>query len=142
MNSSSMKVEQGLSPWSVLVAVAILAAAPWALAGQAHEHAQHQDHAQHKDHSQHEGHSQQQGEAQPAAAWTRAEVRKLDLEQGRVTLRHERIESLDMAPMTMVFRLGEGVSTEGLAEGTQVRFQVTRDTGRLILTALEPVSND
>ena len=66
-----------------------------------------------------------------------AEVRKVDLEQGRLTLRHERIESLDMEPMTMVFRVGEGVSLEGLGEGAKVRFQVERQQGRLVITALE-----
>jgi Cu/Ag efflux protein CusF len=90
---------------------------------------------QHSHHSQHSEH----GEAsEPAKAeWTLAEVRKVDREQGRLTLRHERIESLNMGSMTMVFRLGEGVSIEGLTEGTKVRFKVVRDSGRLVITALE-----
>lgn len=90
---------------------------------------------QHSHHSQHSEH----GEAsEPAKAeWTLAEVRKVDREQGRLTLRHERIESLDMGSMTMVFRLGEGVSIEGLTEGTKVRFKVVRDSGQLLITALE-----
>jgi len=37
----------------------------------------------------------------------------------------------------MVFRLGEGVSIEGLTEGTKVRFKVVRDSGQLMITALE-----
>jgi Cu(I)/Ag(I) efflux system protein CusF len=90
---------------------------------------------QHSHHSQHSEH----GEAsEPAKAeWTLAEVRKVDREQGRLTLRHERIESLNMDSMTMVFRLGEGVSIEGLTEGTKVRFKVVRDSGQLLITALE-----
>jgi Cu(I)/Ag(I) efflux system protein CusF len=90
---------------------------------------------QHSHHSQHSEH----GEAsEPAKAeWTLAEVRKVDREQGRLTLRHERIESLNMGSMTMVFRLGEGVSIEGLTEGTKVRFKVVRDSGQLLITALE-----
>ena len=90
---------------------------------------------QHSHHSQHSEH----GEAsEPAKAeWTLAEVRKVDREQGRLTLRHERIESLNMGSMTMVFRLGEGVSTEGLTEGAKVRFKVVRDSGQLLITALE-----
>ncbi len=94
-----------------------------AWAGQAHEHG---------DHAQHSGESSAE-----ATGWTLAEVRKVDLEQGRLTLRHERIESLDMEPMTMVFRVGEGVSLEGLGEGAKVRFQVERQQGRLVITALE-----
>ena len=76
------------------------------------------------------------------ADWTRAEVRKVDLERRRLTLRHERIESLDMGPMTMVFRVGEGVSTDGLSEGDTVRFQVERQMGQMVITALEIGTND
>ncbi len=90
---------------------------------------------QHSHHSQHSEHGET---SEPAKAeWTLAEVRKVDREQGRLTLRHERIESLNMGSMTMVFRLGEGVSIEGLTEGTKVRFKVVRDSGQLLITALE-----
>ena len=34
---------------------------------------------------------------------TDGEVRKIDLEQGKVTLRHAEIKDLDMPSMTMVF---------------------------------------
>lgn len=89
-------------------------------------------------HSHHSQHSEHGGASEPAKAeWTLAEVRKVDREQGRLTLRHERIESLNMDAMTMVFRLGEGVSIEGLTEGVKVRFKVVRDSGRLVITALE-----
>ncbi len=90
---------------------------------------------QHSHHSQHSEHGET---SEPAKAeWTLAEVRKVDRAQGRLTLRHERIESLNMGSMTMVFRLGEGVSIEGLTEGTKVRFKVVRDSGQLLITALE-----
>jgi Cu/Ag efflux protein CusF len=93
---------------------------------------------QHSHHSQHSQHSEHGEASEPAKAeWTLAEVRKVDREQGRLTLRHERIESLNMGSMTMVFRLGEGVSIEGLTEGTKVRFKVVRDSGQLLITALE-----
>ena len=97
--------------------------------------------AQSHDHSEHGAHMHSE---QPASddVWTKAEVRKLDLEQGKLTLRHERIESLDMAPMTMVFRLAEGVSADGLNEGDSVRFKVQREMGRLVITALEAGVND
>ncbi len=107
--------------------------------------------AQSHDHSEHHGHmhsghstSSESASSEPASddGWTKAEVRKLDLEQGKLTLRHERIESLDMAPMTMVFRLGEGVSADGLNEGDSVRFKVQREMGRLVITALEAGVND
>jgi len=122
----------------VLPVALMLAWVTVALAGQESGHQGHDGHAMHE--------TQQTAGVTAATAneWISAEVRKLDLVQGRVTLRHERIESLDMAPMTMVFRLGEGVATDNLVEGAQVRFQVVRDTGtgRLMITALELASNE
>ena len=103
-------------------------------------YAQSHDHSEHHGHM-HSGHSTS-SESASDDGWTKAEVRKLDLEQGKLTLRHERIESLDMAPMTMVFRLGEGVSADGLNEGDSVRFKVQREMGRLVITALEAGVND
>ncbi len=89
-------------------------------------------------HSHHSHHSEHGEASEPAkTGWTLAEVRKVDREQGRLTLRHERIDSLNMNPMTMVFHLGEGVSIEGLTEGAKVRFKVVRNSGRLVITALE-----
>ena len=97
--------------------------------------------AGHEHHAHHE-HASEETATPAVGEWTLAEVRKVDLAQGRITLRHERIESLDMAPMTMVFRVGDGVSTETLSEGAKVRFQVVRDTGRLVITALERVTDE
>ena len=108
-------------------------------------YAQSHDHSEHGAH-RHSGHSASSESASSGPAsedvWTKAEVRKIDLEQGKLTLRHERIESLDMAPMTMVFRLSEGVSADGLNEGDSVRFKVQREMGRLMITALEAGVND
>ena len=40
-------------------------------------------------------------------------------------------------PMTMVFRLAEGVDLEGLAAGDQVRFRAESEGGSYVVTALE-----
>lgn len=91
-----------------------------------------------QEHSHHSQHGEMSKSSK--AEWTLAEIRKIDREQGRITLRHERIESLNMDSMTMVFRLAEGVSVEGFAEGAKVRFKVIKDYGRLVITELELVS--
>ncbi len=91
-----------------------------------------------QEHSHHSQHGEMSKSSK--AEWTLAEIRKIDREQGRITLRHERIESLNMDSMTMVFRLAEGVSVEGFAEGAKVRFKVIKDSGRLAITELELVS--
>jgi Cu/Ag efflux protein CusF len=64
--------------------------------------------------------------AAPASAaavpWTAAEVRKLDLASGRVTLKHADIVNLDMPAMTMVFRATDPQALQALQTGDRVRF--------------------
>lgn len=82
---------------------------------------------------------------QPAAATTPAsaaladgEVRKVDKEAGKLTLRHGRIENLDMPPMTMVFRASDPKLLDGLKEGDKVRFAADRVDGAITVTRIEP----
>ena len=71
-----------------------------------------------------------------AAAFTEAEVKKVDLSTGKVTLRHGAIKSLDMPPMTMVFTVKDKALLQGLAVGDQVRFVVVSENGKLVITEL------
>ena len=43
--------------------------------------------------------------AQSTGAYTAGQVRKVDLEQGKVTIRHDEIKNLDMLSMTMIFNV-------------------------------------
>jgi Cu(I)/Ag(I) efflux system protein CusF len=69
--------------------------------------------------------------------WADGEVRRIDREQGRITLRHGEIRSLDMPPMTMVFQVSNPAMLESLAPGDRIRFQVIADGTRYRITALE-----
>jgi Cu(I)/Ag(I) efflux system periplasmic protein CusF len=60
--------------------------------------------------------------AQPADG----EVRKIDAAQGKVTLKHGEIKSLDMPPMTMVFTAAEPKLLEGLKVGQKVKFEAEK----------------
>ncbi|MFN3593315.1 MAG: copper-binding protein [Thiobacillaceae bacterium] len=68
---------------------------------------------------------------------TEGEVRRVDRAQGRVTLRHGPIESLNMPPMTMVFRVQDPAWLEGLNPGDVIRFQAERINGAYTVTHLE-----
>ena len=68
---------------------------------------------------------------------TEGEVRKVDKEAGRLTLRHGRIENLDMPGMTMVFRVADPKMLDGVKEGDSVRFSAERVNGALTVTAIE-----
>lgn len=72
-----------------------------------------------------------------AEEWVAGEVRRVDREQGRLTLRHGEIRSLDMPPMTMVFDVADPSVLDTLAPGDQVRFRVVADGNRYRITALE-----
>lgn len=75
--------------------------------------------------------------ADSPVAMSEGELRRIDQAGQRVTLRHGPIDNLKMPPMTMVFRLAEGVDLEGLAAGDQVRFRAENEDGSYVVTALE-----
>jgi Cu/Ag efflux protein CusF len=70
---------------------------------------------------------------------TDAEIRKIDRELGKITLRHGPITNLGMPGMTMVFRVADPVLLSDLKEGDRVRFLADRLNGAITLTAMEPV---
>lgn len=72
-----------------------------------------------------------------AQEWVDAEVRRIDKDGARVTLKHSEIKSLDMPAMTMVFRVRDKAMLEGLNVGDRVRVQVVREAGQFLVTALK-----
>lgn len=72
-----------------------------------------------------------------AQEWVEAEVRRIDGEGLRLTLKHAEIKSLDMPAMTMVFRLRDKAMLQGLAVGDRVRVQVLRESGQFLVVALQ-----
>ena len=74
--------------------------------------------------------------------WIAAEVRKIDLENLRVTLRHGEIKSVNMSPMTMVFGVRDVSMLETLKVGDAILFTVVRDQGRLIVTQMKPAQRE
>jgi Cu(I)/Ag(I) efflux system periplasmic protein CusF len=55
-----------------------------------------------------------------------AEVKKVDKEAGKVTLKHSEIKSLDMPAMTMVFKVKDDKLWDKLTEGAKVKFSVEK----------------
>ena len=72
-----------------------------------------------------------------AAEFTKGKIKKVDEKAGKVTIIHEELKSLDMPAMTMVFRIGEGVDTARLKEGTDVEFSADRVNGKLTVTEVK-----
>lgn len=75
-----------------------------------------------------------------AAAWAEGEVRRIDLANRKITLKHGAISNLDMPPMTMVFTWQDGdlpaEQLAGLKPGDKLRFQARMTDGKTLLVAL------
>lgn len=72
-----------------------------------------------------------------AAPQSDGEVRKVDKEQGKVTLRHGPLQNLDMPAMTMVFKAADPKLLDGLKEGDKVKFTTEKVNGAFTVTAIQ-----
>ena len=68
---------------------------------------------------------------------TDGEVRKVDKEGGKLTLRHADIKSLDMPAMTMVFVVKDKAMLDKLKAGDKIKFKVISDAGKLTVTEMQ-----
>jgi len=64
-------------------------------------------------------------------------VRKIDMNTGRITIKHGPIANLDMPPMSMVFGVQDKALLDGLAKGDKVKFYVVDKDGKMIIEELE-----
>ena len=78
--------------------------------------------------------------AASAIPWVRAEVKKLDVTTGRITLRHDDIPNLEMPGMTMVFRFADPKLAAGVKAGDTVRVAIDKVKGQLTVIRLEPAN--
>ncbi len=65
------------------------------------------------------------------------EVRKVDLETKKITLRHAPIPSLDMPAMTMVFQVRDPAMLEKLKPGDKVKFEAEKLGGAFTVTKID-----
>ena len=73
-----------------------------------------------------------------ATDMTDAEVRKIDMEGGKITLKHAEIKSLDMPGMTMVFVVKDKAMLDKLKTGDKVKFKAINDAGKFTVTEIQP----
>lgn len=86
--------------------------------------------------------AQRSGEASVASAtdFTEGEVRKVDKEAKKVTIKHGEIKNLEMPPMTMVFAVKDDAVLGTVKVGDKVLFKAMDAGGKLIVTELQAVS--
>jgi Cu(I)/Ag(I) efflux system protein CusF len=68
---------------------------------------------------------------------TDGEVRKIDKDAGKLTLKHGPIKHMDMPGMTMVFQVNDKTLLDKVKVGEKVRFQVTSEQGRYVVTDIQ-----
>jgi len=79
--------------------------------------------------------------AKPAPAMTdmaEGEVRKVDKDARKITLRHGEIKQLDMPAMTMVFRVKDPSMLDKVKAGDKVKFKAEGSGGALTISEIEP----
>jgi Cu(I)/Ag(I) efflux system periplasmic protein CusF len=75
--------------------------------------------------------------APQAAEMTSGEVRKIDKEAGKLTLKHGKIKNLDMPGMTMVFTIRDKSLLDNLQVGDKIKFKAINDKGKLTVTDIQ-----
>ncbi len=73
------------------------------------------------------------------AALTDGEIRKVDAERGKVTIKHGVIQNLDMPPMTMVFTARDKAMLSDLKPGDKVKFVAADEGDKLVVTEIHAV---
>jgi len=73
-----------------------------------------------------------------AGDMTDGEVRKVDKEGGKLTLKHADIKSLDMPGMTMVFVVKDKAMLDTLKAGDKIKFKAINDSGKFTVTEIVP----
>ncbi|CAG1017618.1 Cation efflux system protein CusF [Burkholderiaceae bacterium] len=104
---------------SAVAASLLLAAA--ARAGTAHSH----DHAA-------------SAASEATAPATEGEVRKIDKEAKKITLKHGEIKNLGMPSMTMVFQVTDPALLDKVKVGDKVRFTAQKSGAAIAVSAIEP----
>ena len=109
---------------------AVFAAAPWATV-----------YAQTPSEAPKGAHAGHHSEAKPGdSAYAEAEVRKVDKDAGKITLKHGPIPNLDMPAMSMVFRAKDPAMLDALKAGDKIRFKADKVQGAYTLTEIQPMN--
>jgi Cu/Ag efflux protein CusF len=70
---------------------------------------------------------------------TTGEIKRVDLDAGKVTIKHGEIKNLEMPPMTMVFIAKDRGQLANLKVGDKVNFVVLNEAGKFIAAEIQAV---
>jgi Cu(I)/Ag(I) efflux system periplasmic protein CusF len=73
-----------------------------------------------------------------AAPLSTGEVRRIDPDAKKITIRHGPLENLGMPPMTMVFQVSDPGLLGQVKAGDKIRFKAEKSGGAFVVTRIEP----
>lgn len=73
-----------------------------------------------------------------AAELADGEIRKVDKDNKKLTIKHGPLKSLDMPGMTMVFGVSDETVLDKFQPGDKVRFDAGKADGKIVVTHIEP----
>ncbi|PLC01560.1 hypothetical protein CY658_31820 [Variovorax sp. RO1] len=72
-----------------------------------------------------------------ASELAEGEIRKVDKDNKKLTIKHGPLKNLDMPGMTMVFGVKDDAMLDKLETGAKVRFQAEKIDGKIVVTKIE-----
>ena len=69
---------------------------------------------------------------------TDGEIKKIDKDAGKITIKHGEIKNLDMPPMTMVFQTKDAGLLDKAKVGDKIKFAAEKTKSGYVVTAIEP----
>lgn len=73
-----------------------------------------------------------------ATEMAEGEVRKVDKENKKITVKHGPIKNLDMPGMTMVFNVNDPKLLDRVQAGDKIRFAAINEAGKFTVTEIQP----
>jgi Cu/Ag efflux protein CusF len=73
----------------------------------------------------------------PSTALAEGEIRRVDKEAKKLTIKHGPIKNLDMPPMTMVFQVADPALLDKVRTGDKVKFQAEKKGDAYLVTRIE-----
>ena len=74
----------------------------------------------------------------PTADMTDGEIRKVDMDNKKLTIKHGEIKNLDMPGMTMVFQVKDPAMLDKVKAGDKVKFSADKIGGAIVVTNIQP----
>ena len=94
-------------------------------------------HAHDDQHKKKDTHKAAATAAAPSAGMTDGEIRNVDKDAKKITIKHGPIQNLDMPPMTMVFQVKDPAMLETVKAGDKVNVAAEKVGGQITVTRIE-----